>query len=516
MANLGHAASIARASGSYPVSPIALPQAGGYYIHDIDYHRSATGLHTTYARPASYCEEYPYGTTPNQASALGALLANNSSLPATLLAGAGIVDVHDLKKKPNGNIRVELENRSLWKGFNDYGTEMIITKAGRRMFPTIRVKIEGLDPKTKYILVMDIVPVDDNRYKYHNGEWIVSGKAEPPHPSRLYIHTDSPATGAQWTRQIVSFQKLKLTNCQVDQQGHIILNSMHKYQPRLHVVQANEFNALNGRSAYETFIFPETEFMAVTAYQNPQITQLKIENNPFAKGFRGTCNTFTPSMFGSTKRKLEEDPNETNSNSSRMSPHVMKQLSNCDTPPQTSGGVTSSPRHVIHHYTPDSSNPPNTSQDSGNFDCMQNISSLPKTSSASNEWREGTSESPSHPRVTPVCPVPHSANCDSPVASYRSPFSKTNCRFSVMSSYSSHACHQGVYHGSGNQEQPGMQHPYTVGHQFTAHAPEYAPSFYRYKPELYANNYIKASEYIGNPHMALPIASMDGSQGYGS
>lgn len=89
------------------------------------------------------------------------------------------------------------------------------------MFPTIRVKLEGLDPKTKYILVMDLIPVDDNRYKYHNGEWIVSGKAEPPHPTRLYIHTDSPANGAQWMRQIVSFQKLKLTNSQVDQQGHV-------------------------------------------------------------------------------------------------------------------------------------------------------------------------------------------------------------------------------------------------------------------------------------------------------
>ena len=92
------------------------------------------------------------------------------------------------------------------------------------MFPTIRVKLEGLDPKTKYFLVMDILPVDDNRFKYHNGEWIVSGKAEPPHPSRLYIHTDSPATGAQWMRQIVSFQKLKLTNSQVDQQGHVSLS----------------------------------------------------------------------------------------------------------------------------------------------------------------------------------------------------------------------------------------------------------------------------------------------------
>nr|XP_054766245.1 uncharacterized protein LOC129273245 [Lytechinus pictus] len=32
--------------------------------------------------------------------------------------------------------------------------------------------------------------------------------------------------------------------------------------------------------------FPETSFIAVTAYQNDQITQLKIQNNPFAKAFR--------------------------------------------------------------------------------------------------------------------------------------------------------------------------------------------------------------------------------------
>ena len=168
----------------------------------------------------------------------------------------------------------------------------------------------------------------------------------------------------------------------------------------------------------------------------------------------------------------------------------------------------------------DPSDPRNTNQDSGKFDCMQNLSSIPKTSPVGNEWREGTSE-PSHPRLAPVCPVPLSGSCDSPVTSYRSPFSKTNCRFSVMSSYSSHTCHQGVYHGSGNQEQPGIQHPYAVGHQFTAHAPEYAPPFYRYKPELYANNFFKGTEYLGNGHMALPIASHTGSldaslQGYSS
>ena len=37
---------------------------------------------------------------------------------------------------------------------------------------------------------------------------------------------------------------------------------------------------------YHTFIFNETKFIAVTAYQNHRITQLKIASNPFAKGFR--------------------------------------------------------------------------------------------------------------------------------------------------------------------------------------------------------------------------------------
>jgi hypothetical protein len=37
---------------------------------------------------------------------------------------------------------------------------------------------------------------------------------------------------------------------------------------------------------YRTFVFSETKFIAVTAYQNHRITQLKIASNPFAKGFR--------------------------------------------------------------------------------------------------------------------------------------------------------------------------------------------------------------------------------------
>ncbi|XP_071501911.1 uncharacterized protein [Diadema antillarum] len=183
------------------------------------------------------------------------------------------------------DIKVTLEGRELWQKFHEIGTEMIITKAGRRMFPTFRCSITGLEQNAKYILLMDIVPVDDTRYKYHNSEWVVSGKAEPHMPSRLYIHPDSPATGAVWMKQVVSFHKLKLTNNNLDQHGHIILNSMHKYQPRFHIVQANDVFSLRWNS-FVTFAFPETVFIAVTAYQNEKITQLKIDHNPFAKGFR--------------------------------------------------------------------------------------------------------------------------------------------------------------------------------------------------------------------------------------
>ena len=52
----------------------------------------------------------------------------------------------------------------------------------------------------------------------------------------------------------------------------IILNSMHKYQPRIHIVQADDSSpsALR-KSTFTTHVFTETEFMAVTAYQNPRV-----------------------------------------------------------------------------------------------------------------------------------------------------------------------------------------------------------------------------------------------------
>ncbi|XP_074601565.1 T-box transcription factor TBX1-like isoform X2 [Brevipalpus obovatus] len=187
------------------------------------------------------------------------------------------------------DVSATLEMKCLWDEFNELGTEMIVTKAGRRMFPTFQVKLKGLCPNDDYILMMDFVQVDDKRYRYafHSSSWVIAGKADPSAPPRIHIHPDSPARGSSWMKQVVSFDKVKLTNNQLDDNGHIILNSMHRFQPRFHVLyQAPPDEDCYDTENFRTIIFPETRFMAVTAYQNHRITQLKIASNPFAKGFR--------------------------------------------------------------------------------------------------------------------------------------------------------------------------------------------------------------------------------------
>ena len=65
-----------------------------------------------------------------------------------------------------GQASVALETKQLWDKFHEHGTEMIVTKTGRRMFPTFQVRVGGLDPQAMYIMMMDFVPVDDKRYRY--------------------------------------------------------------------------------------------------------------------------------------------------------------------------------------------------------------------------------------------------------------------------------------------------------------------------------------------------------------
>ncbi|KAL3109992.1 hypothetical protein niasHT_017365 [Heterodera trifolii] len=207
-------------------------------------------------------------------------------------------------------LNCELENAETWVQFNKLGTEMIITKSGRRMFPVLRLRFSGTRPGHLYFVFMDVVPVERRhrfRYRYDKSQWQSAGKADKQPFGRLFLHNESPFSGEQLPLQLVTFDKAKLTNNEKSSPDpdQLLLNSMHKYRPRVHVLcvapsadrsvqtptfprqfrRAADFDKLS-RFPYRTFEFPETKFVAVTAYQNQLVTRKKIELNPFAKGFR--------------------------------------------------------------------------------------------------------------------------------------------------------------------------------------------------------------------------------------
>lgn len=51
---------------------------------------------------------------------------------------------------------------------------------------------------------------------------------------------------------------------------------MHKYQPRFHLVRANDIIKLP-YSTFRTYVFKETEFIAVTAYQNEKVCKSRTD-----------------------------------------------------------------------------------------------------------------------------------------------------------------------------------------------------------------------------------------------
>jgi hypothetical protein len=54
-----------------------------------------------------------------------------------------------------------------------------------------------------------------------SSSWVVAGKADPHCPGRFHVHPDSPQTGSAWMKNIVSFDKLKVTNNLLDENGHV-------------------------------------------------------------------------------------------------------------------------------------------------------------------------------------------------------------------------------------------------------------------------------------------------------
>ncbi|XP_063040497.1 MAX dimerization protein MGA a isoform X5 [Engraulis encrasicolus] len=268
---------------------------------------TASAVAPTSAATTSFFVGPKSGQTMEGGGAHGALEANGEAAAATKaslgfvaasphavtsILSPDLVSNHHPENLPpeatSKGITVTLDNNNMWNEFFRCKTEMILTKQGRRMFPTCRYRLSGMEPFQRYLLVMDIIPMDNHRYRWTDHRWEPNGKSEAHVTGRVFIHQDSPAAGHYWMGNPVSFYKLKLTNTVTDTDGHIVLHSMHRYLPRLHIVPADKPTDVIDIDSPDvmTFSFPQTEFFAVTAYLNLSITQLKIDYNPFAKGFR--------------------------------------------------------------------------------------------------------------------------------------------------------------------------------------------------------------------------------------
>ena len=254
------------------------------------YNTQAYNFNGYYNAPQNYnayssCNYYPQtpesgynSTNYNSNDESDSFLSYNTEVAAS--SAAQILETkEDLE---DGSIKVNLSNSKLWSKFNNLTCEMILTKQGRRMFPTLQYEIDNLEPTKKYNVFIDFIQTESNSMKFNAGKWIPSSTpASEQKKTSVYLHPDSPNTGSFWMKNEVIFSKVKLTNNKKNPDSHMLMNSMHKYIPRIHVVEVNNENSIP-----ETFMFNETKFIAVTAYQNTDVTQLKIDNNPFAKGFR--------------------------------------------------------------------------------------------------------------------------------------------------------------------------------------------------------------------------------------
>ena len=100
------------------------------------------------------------------------------------------------------------------------------------MFPTVRVSFSGPmrgQPSDRYAVIIDVVATDARRYRYayHRSSWLVAGKADPPAPARLYTHPDTPLSSDALRKQVISFEKVKLTNNEMDKSGQVGLQCTH-------------------------------------------------------------------------------------------------------------------------------------------------------------------------------------------------------------------------------------------------------------------------------------------------
>ncbi|KAF8563340.1 hypothetical protein P879_08999 [Paragonimus westermani] len=206
----------------------------------------------------------------------------------------------------SSQIQLSLRELKIWSELYAHGAEMIATNTGRRIFPPLSVNVTGLYPKDQYAFLLDMVLVQPHVFRHQGGQWSIAGQSEEEKTStvsgtQIYVHEDSPKMGSYWMESGVSFLRAKITNNKENKNlnmkqscySDVAPPSLGAFPDCSYTLQAPSGQCSSTGTRVEfigSYIIPGTQFYTVTAYQNPDVIRIKIDNNPFAKGFRNRQN----------------------------------------------------------------------------------------------------------------------------------------------------------------------------------------------------------------------------------
>ncbi|CAL2034693.1 unnamed protein product [Caenorhabditis brenneri] len=224
-------------------------------------------------------------------------------------------------------IRVTLNNVELWQQFYPKN-EMVVTRAGRKLFPDLEVKIEGLDRDALYTVHFHLERLTNIQYHFNRnfGQWEEAGLDKNTPMVVKVQHNRGGLNGSDWMKTPVSFSHMYITNTEFQQKQRKIdlirVSSMHRYQPVITVRRV-------GDGYEEEFRLTMTEFFVVTAYQDPNIIELKKANNKYANGFRPEGRHMTRPQDDTPRRGKRANPSGPSDVTQSYGPPAMKMM----TPP---------------------------------------------------------------------------------------------------------------------------------------------------------------------------------------
>ncbi|XP_064478088.1 uncharacterized protein LOC135391680 [Ornithodoros turicata] len=168
-------------------------------------------------------------------------------------------------------IDVKLMNREEWSTLAAGPHEMVVGCAARKLSPPLSIQVTGLDRRSFYTVALIFLPLGVHYLKSGNigSLWSESNDVISKHQiAPEYMHHLGLRSGSSWMREPIHFDRLKLTVPPSSKPSCVALERRRMYQPVL------QFRCMKHSTAVNV-ILPELRFIAVYAYQNPQIKLLK-------------------------------------------------------------------------------------------------------------------------------------------------------------------------------------------------------------------------------------------------